>query len=172
MTDGAAHKARIVTQSAVGRSVPRQEDPALLTGRGAYVDDIALPDILHCAFVRSSVAHAMIDSIDAADARAMDGVHAVLTLPDLMPVLNSGRMPLGASPINGENSSTPFVLCNREVAYVGEAIALVVARSRYIAEDAAARVMVEMSPLPVVGDARAAMAVDSPVCHCGACFHA
>jgi carbon-monoxide dehydrogenase large subunit len=163
MTDGAAHKARIVTQSAVGRSVPRQEDPALLTGRGAYVDDIALPDILHCAFVRSSVAHAMIDSIDAADARAMDGVHAVLTLPDLMPVLNSGRMPLGASPINGENSSTPFVLCNREVAYVGEAIALVVARSRYIAEDAAARVMVEMSPLPVVGDARAAMAVDSPV---------
>ncbi|HEY6630345.1 MAG TPA: xanthine dehydrogenase family protein molybdopterin-binding subunit [Rhizobiaceae bacterium] len=147
---------------AVGRAVKRLEDPALLTGKGRYLDDIVLPGTLHCAFVRSSVAHARIDRIDVEPARALDGVHAVLTLDDLMPMLTSGRMPLGASPVADRNSSTPFVLSNREVAYVGEPIALVVAASRYIAEDAAARVVVDMSPLPVVTDAIAAMEPDSP----------
>lgn len=155
-------KPRIIAQNATGRSVPRLEDPVLLKGEGHYLDDIALPDILHCAFVRSPHAHARIDSIDAEDARAMAGVHAVLTLPDLMPALNSGRMPLGASPIREENNSTPFVLSDKEVAYVGEPIALVVAASRYIAEDAVARVMIEMSPLPVVADARLGMAEGAP----------
>lgn len=146
----------------------RLEDPVLLKGQGHYLDDIALPDTLHCAFVRSPHAHARIDSIDVEDARAMEGVHAVLTLPDLMSALNSGRMPLGASPIREENNSTPFVLSNKEVAYVGEPIALVVAASRYIAEDAVARIMIEMSPLPVVADARAGMAEGAPAVRTGA----
>lgn len=163
MNDLSPDSTGVVTHAAVGRSVPRLEDPALLTGKGRYLDDIWLPDILHCAFVRSPVAHARIERIDVEAARAMDGVHAVLTLADLMPMLTSGRMPLGASPIKGENSSTPFVLSDREVAYVGEPIVLVVAHSRYLAEDAAARVEVDYAPLPVVCDARAAMAADSPV---------
>jgi carbon-monoxide dehydrogenase large subunit len=155
--------AKVVTHAAVGRSVPRLEDPALLTGQGRFLDDIVLPDILHCAFVRSPLAHAHIERIDVEAARALDGVHAVLTLADLLPMLASGRMPLGASPIKGENSSTPFVLSNKEVAYVGEPIVLVVARSRYVAEDAAALVQLELTPLPVVCDARAAMEPGSPV---------
>ncbi|MDQ2633480.1 MAG: xanthine dehydrogenase family protein molybdopterin-binding subunit [Pseudomonadota bacterium] len=154
---------RVETHAAVGRSVKRLEDPALLTGQGRYLDDIDLPGILHCAFVRSSLAHAKIDRIDVEDARSIDGVHAVLTLADLLPMLTSGRMPLGASPVGGQNSSTPFVLSNHEVAYVGEAIVMVVATSRYIAEDAAARVIVEMSPLPAVTDAVAAMDDAGPV---------
>lgn len=147
----------------VGRSVPRLEDLALLTGAGRYLDDIHLPDILHCAFVRSPVAHARIERIDVDAARAMEGVHAVLLLADLMPMLTSGRMPLGASPVAGETRSTPFVLSNHEVAYVGEPIALVVACSRYVAEDAVARVDIEFTPLPVACDARAAMEADAPL---------
>ncbi|MFK8252310.1 xanthine dehydrogenase family protein molybdopterin-binding subunit [Ancylobacter terrae] len=146
----------------VGRPVPRLEDPALLTGAGRYLDDILLPDLLHCAFLRSPVAHARIERIDVEAARALAGVHAVLLLADLMPMLTSGRMPLGASPVSGETRSTPFVLSNREVAYVGEPIALVVACSRYVAEDAVARVEIDFAPLPVVCDARVAMKADAP----------
>ncbi|MCS0497255.1 xanthine dehydrogenase family protein molybdopterin-binding subunit [Ancylobacter sp. MQZ15Z-1] len=163
MTGTPASQPRVVTRPSVGRPVPRLEDLPLLTGAGRYLDDIELPELLHCAFVRSPVAHARIERIDVEAARAMDGVHAVLTLADLMPKLTSGRMPLGASPIKGENSSTPFVLADREVAYVGEPIVLVVAHSRYLAEDAAAQVQVDFTPLPVASDARAAMAPDSPL---------
>lgn len=154
---------RVTTHAAVGRSVPRLEDPALLVGQGRYLDDIVLPDILHCAFVRSSAAHAKIDRIDTEAARGLDGVVAVLTIEDLLPLLASGRMPLGASPIKGENSSTPFVLSNKEVAYVGEPIAVVVAKSRYIAEDAAALVEVDLTALPVMCDAREAIKPDAPI---------
>ena len=162
MTDTSAPDSRVVTRPAVGRSVPRLEDVPLLTGQGRYLDDIPLPDTLHCAFVRSPVAHARIERIDVEAARAVEGVHAVLTLTDLMPMLTSGRMPLGASPTKGENSSTPFVLSDREVAYVGEPMVLVVATSRYLAEDAAARVEIDITPLPAACDARTAMAPDSP----------
>lgn len=163
MTDGnSPSQSRVVTHAAVGRSVPRLEDPALLTGHGRFLDDIMLPDTLHCAFVRSSVAHARVDRIDVTQACALEGVHAVLTLDDLLPFLTSGRMPLGASTTKAQNSSTPFVLSNKEVAYVGEPIVMVVARSRYVAEDAAALVQVDLTPLPIVADARAAMDAGSP----------
>ncbi|KJS11053.1 MAG: dehydrogenase [Hoeflea sp. BRH_c9] len=148
----------------VGQRVTRIEDGPLLTGHGEFLDDIVLPDLLHCAFVRSPLAHARVDSIDLEAARALPGVHAVLTLEDLMPKLRSGRMPLGASPVGGQNKSTPFVLSGKEVAYVGEPMVLVVAGSRYIAEDAAALVNIAFSSLPVVSDARKALAAGAPVC--------
>ena len=107
----------------IGQSVPRLEDPALLRGNGRYVDDIRLADVLHCAFVRSSLSHAKILSIDTEVARTMPGVHAVLTASDLAPLLTSLRMPLGTSTSKTQNSSTPFVLQAKEVAYVGEPIA-------------------------------------------------
>ncbi|MYZ48513.1 xanthine dehydrogenase family protein molybdopterin-binding subunit [Propylenella binzhouense] len=147
---------------AVGRSVPRIEDPALLVGKGRYVDDIALPGTLHAAFVRSASAHARIAAIDTAAAAGMPGVHAVLTAADLRPVLRSLRLPLGASPTSSENSSTPFVLNGHEAAYVGEPIALVVADTRYEAEDAAGAVFVDYEPLPVVADARRAVEAGTP----------
>jgi aerobic carbon-monoxide dehydrogenase large subunit len=163
MSASQAVEPRIVTSPSVGRAVPRLEDPKLLSGRGQYLDDIALPGLLHCAFLRSSVAHALIDRIDVEAARAMPGVHAVLTLADLMPKLTADRMPLGASPTGGQSNSTPFVLASREVAYVGEPIAMIVADSRYLAEDAVARVQVGFTPLPVVSDARKAIAAESSV---------
>jgi carbon-monoxide dehydrogenase large subunit len=140
----------------VGKSVPRLEDRPLLIGKGHYVDDILLPDILHCAIVRSSVAHATILSIDAEAARSTPGVHAILTASDIAPLLTSPRMPRLTSATKTQNTSTPFVLQQKEVAYVGETIAVVVADSRAEAEDAANAVQIEYQPLPVVTDARRA----------------
>ncbi|RDV02050.1 xanthine dehydrogenase family protein molybdopterin-binding subunit [Undibacter mobilis] len=162
MTGHDSQKPAVPAALSVGRAVPRLEDPKLLRGQGQYLDDIALPGLLECAFLRSSAAHAKIDDLDVEEARAMPGVHAVLILADLMPKLTSGRMPLGASPTGGQSNSTPFVLSNSEVAYVGEPIAMVVADTRYLAEDAAARVKVAYTPLPVVTDARAGMSADAP----------
>ncbi|MGH6692594.1 MAG: hypothetical protein ACREF4_18150, partial [Gammaproteobacteria bacterium] len=76
----------------IGSRFKRLEDLPLLTGRGRFVDDIRLPDLLHVAFLRSPHAHALIKSIDASSARALNGVHAVLTLDDLTPVLTRRRM--------------------------------------------------------------------------------
>ena len=152
-----------MTRREVGRAVPRLEDPALLTGNGRYLDDIDLPDLLHCAFLRSPVAHAKIIRADLDAARAMSGVAAVLMSRDLAPLLASRRMPLGASMTGGVNESTPFVLASQEVAYVGEPIALIVAQSRALAEDAVAAVQIEFEPLPIVADARSALEPSSPV---------
>jgi aerobic carbon-monoxide dehydrogenase large subunit len=77
-----------------GRSVLRLEDRKLLRGAGRFVDDIDLPGVLHAAFVRSPIAHGRIARIDAATARAADGVHAVLTYADLRPLITCDRIPL------------------------------------------------------------------------------
>ena len=141
----------------IGAAFPRIEDRTLLVGKGRYVDDIPMPDVLHIAVVRSGVAHALIRGVDKEAARSMPGVHAILTIEDLMPVLADARMPLGAGTSDQRNSSTPFVLAKGEVAYVGEAIALVVAENRYLAEDAAALVEIDYENLDVVSDAREAI---------------
>jgi carbon-monoxide dehydrogenase large subunit len=138
----------------VGKSIPRLEDPALLIGKGRYIDDIRLADVLHCTFVRSTAAHALLKKIDIEAARQMPGVYAVLTASDLAAVLTSPRMPLGASTAQTQNSHTPFVLQDKEVAYVGEPIAIVVANSRAEAEDAMVAVEIEYENLPVVTDPR------------------
>ncbi|SLN56863.1 xanthine dehydrogenase family protein molybdopterin-binding subunit [Roseisalinus antarcticus] len=163
-TDTAPPRPATGSYRSIGTPVTRLEDRPLLTGTAEFLDDIVLPDLLSCAFVRSSLAHARIDGIDCTAARQMPGVHAVLTLEDLAPVLRSDRMPLGASPVGGQTRSTPFVLANREVAYVGEPIAIVIADSRYLAEDAAAAVEVRTTTLPVVADARRALDEGAPLC--------
>ena len=146
--------------SLIGSPVPRIEDPPLLKGRGQFLDDISLPGLLHVCFVRSMHAHAAVGSIDVERARAMPGVHAVLTMADLIAVTGGERMPLGASPNKAAGPITPYILSNREVAFVGEAVAMVVAENRYVAEDAAACVAVDYAPLPVVTDIRAAVRDD------------
>ena len=78
----------------IGQPIARIEDAALLTGAGRFVDDVAVPDALEAAFVRSAFAHARIRSIDVAAARAAPGVHAVLTCADIRPLLTQDRMPL------------------------------------------------------------------------------
>jgi len=140
----------------IGSRFRRLEDPPLLKGAGRYVDDILLPGLLHVAFVRSIHAHAAIKSIDASKARTLPGVHAVLTLDDLAPVLAKRRMV--REPAQGKPRETmwPYALSAGEVAYVGETIALVAAVNRYVAEDAAALVEVDYELLPPVVDCREA----------------
>ncbi len=147
----------------VGLPVSRIEDPPLLRGQGRYVDDIELPGMLHVAVVRSPMAHAAILGIDGTAAAGMPGVHAVLTMDDLLPLLGDARMPVAASTSDARSVSTPFVLARREVAFVGEAVALIVADSRYLAEDAAALVEVDYDPLIPVADARQAAVPGSPL---------
>ncbi|HEY8612149.1 MAG TPA: molybdopterin cofactor-binding domain-containing protein, partial [Roseomonas sp.] len=152
----------------VGRDVPRLEDAALIRGQGRFVDDIAPPGLLHAAFLRSPHAHAAIDRIDAAAARALPGVHAVLTLADLAPHLTDTRLVVALpSPAYRLELHRP-VLADSEVVHVGEAIAVVIAESRHIAEDAAALVDVDYDPLPPVADCVAALEPGAPVAHRGA----
>jgi carbon-monoxide dehydrogenase large subunit len=157
----------------VDTSVLRLEDPDLLTGRGRFVDDVKLRGTLAAAFVRSPFAHAAFHNIDTSVARALPGVHAVYTLEDLRPHLTSDRTPLGQSvrELVGLSATTlrenitPFVLARDEVCYVGEAVAVVIAESRSIAEDAASRVEVEYEALAAVSDCRDAAQPTSAAVH-------
>ena len=130
----------------IGQRVLRKEDPRLLTGRGQFVDDISLPGMLHCAFARSPIARGRIVSIDTSAARDMPGVHAIYTQAELaaQPVTMYSFYYLPP-----EVEVTP--LANGRVAYVGEPVALVIADSRAIAEDAASLIEVEYDEeIPVV----------------------
>jgi aerobic carbon-monoxide dehydrogenase large subunit len=141
----------------VGSSFRRLEDAPLLRGAAHFVDDIRAPALLYAHFLRSPHAHAKITRIDCAAARALPGVHAVLTLDDLAPVLRKNRMV--REPGQGgsvRQNLWPYALSAGEVAFVGEPIALIVAKDRYVAEDAAGLTEVEYDILPAVADARQA----------------
>jgi carbon-monoxide dehydrogenase large subunit len=135
----------------VGQRVPRKEDPRLLTGRGQFVDDISLPGMLHVAFVRSPIARGKILSVDTAIARDVPGVHAIYTATDLAQ-LKVEMLTFFLTP--SEVPITP--LAGEYVAYVGDPVAMVIADSRHIAEDAAALVEVEYAeedPVVTIADA-------------------
>jgi carbon-monoxide dehydrogenase large subunit len=146
----------------VGERIRRIEDPALLRGAGRFVGDIDLPGMLHAAFVRSPYAHAIIKGIDVGAAATMPGVVAVMTARDIKRGLSTLRMPLGFPTTALPPDITPFVLTPEEVCFVGEAVALVLATSRYTAEDGAAAVSVDYEPLPVLADCRDALKPGSP----------
>ena len=131
----------------IGQRVTRREDARLVTGRGTYVDDVAVPGVLHVAFVRSDVARGTLLSVDVDEARALDGVVAVFTGAELNPEVQSSWVDY-----EGPTGGTPMyrVLAQGDVRFAGEPIALVVAESRYVAEDAAELVAVEIDPLPAV----------------------
>ena len=132
-----------------GTRVPRVEDPRLLRGRGTYVDDIERPAMLHACFVRSPLARGRIVAIDATEARALPGVHAVFLAADLNPhVHEQWHSQLG--PASPETPRPP--LADGEVRFVGDPVALVIADNRYIAEDACDLVLVDYEPLPPVVD--------------------
>jgi carbon-monoxide dehydrogenase large subunit len=146
----------------IGQPIPRIEDAALLTGAGRFVDDVPVADALEAAFVRSSFAHARIRSVDVAAARVAPGVHAVLTYADIRPLLTQDRMPLELRVETLPPNVTPYPLAKDEVVFAGEAIAAVIADTRYAAEDAAALVQVEYEPLPAVADCLAAIEPGAP----------
>src|SRR6267143_2974822 len=132
----------------IGRSLPRQEDPRLLRGKGQYVGDVVLPGLLHLAVVRSPHAHARIAGIDVRAARAAPGVVAVLTAADLEGI---GALPVLAHPPGQRQSDFPVLPADRAV-YAGQPVAAVVAEDRYVAEDAVDAVRVDWDPQPVLTD--------------------
>ena len=142
----------------VGARVPRVEDPRLLRGRGRFVDDLQPPGLRHAAFVRSPFAHAHITAIDAAATRALPGVDLVLTAVDLVGV--AGMMQ-GAGPA-GLHTPAFGPLAHDRVRFVGDPVAIVVAASRALAEDACELLDVTYEPLPAIIDVDAALAPGAP----------
>jgi aerobic carbon-monoxide dehydrogenase large subunit len=143
-----------VTTRSLGEPVKRNEDARLLRGQALFIDDIELPGMLHAAFLRSNVAHARIRSIDTAAAAARPGVVAVYTAADLGSYWRPGPLLVPPPPIAGAvfNPHTQVPLAKDKVRYVGEPVAVVLADSRYIAEDALADITVEYDPLPAAVD--------------------
>jgi carbon-monoxide dehydrogenase large subunit len=147
---------------ALGARIARNEDDRFLRGEGVYVDDVDAPDALHVAFVRSPVAHARIRAIDVSDAAALPGVAKVYTHLDLGE--HGKPLPLLFPHDDMPYPATQHPLAVGDVKYVGQTIAMVVATSRYVAEDAAELVEVEYDELPVVVDYEAA-AEGGPLVH-------
>lgn len=144
-----------------GAPLRRTEDERLLRGNGRYVDDIELPGQLHAAFVRSVHANARIRSIDVAAAAVAPGVHLVLTGSDLGQL--NAPLPAFVPDGNMRHPHTQLPLATERVRYVGEAIAIVVADDRYLAEDAAGLVEIDYEPLDAVVDLAAAQTTEARV---------
>ena len=143
-----------------GARVNRVEDVRLLTGRGTFVDDVSLPGMLHAYFVRSHLARAVIRSIDTSRALEVPGVHAVFTADDLNPGVNE-QWHTSIGPEGPETPRPP--LATGEVRFVGDPVALVLAESRYLAEDAAELVDIDYEALPAVVDYTKAEQADTLV---------
>jgi carbon-monoxide dehydrogenase large subunit len=155
----------------MGAEVKRKEDPRLITGTSTYVTDIALPGMLHVAFVRSPHAHARIRRIDASAALKVPGVRMVVTGQDIKP-LAKPVPPASASAEGGASSDAPgrqhVALSIGVVRHVGEAVAAVLAESDYAAHDGVEAVAVDWEPLPAVTDIFNAMEPGAPQLHADA----
>jgi len=150
-----------------GERIKRNEDPRLLTGQGLYVDDVDLPNMLHAAFLRSPYAHAKINNIDVSQAIQREGVVAVYTANDLGDYWKEGPLLVSPPPVKDItfNQKTQVPLAKNKVKFAGEPIVMVLAESRYIAEDALADILVDYEPLQAVVDMEKALAEDSPLIH-------
>ncbi|HEU5321367.1 MAG TPA: xanthine dehydrogenase family protein molybdopterin-binding subunit [Methylomirabilota bacterium] len=154
-----------------GAAVKRREDPRFLRGEARYVDDVKLPGMLHAAFLRSPHAHARLAAVRTEPAAAMPGVARVFTFADLAPRLRPlprfGAVPPGlAAAVRVDVRQAPqYALCRDRARHVGEIVAMVVADSRYRAEDAAERIEVEWEPEPAAVDMVAAAAPGAPLVH-------
>jgi carbon-monoxide dehydrogenase large subunit len=142
--------------SILGNAVRRTEDPRILIGEATYFDDEPVQGLLHLAFVRSTIAHARVESVDVSEAAAVPGVAAVYTAADL-----------GLTPLQGFAMVPPVFarppLASETVRFVGDIVAAVVAEARSQAVDAAELVVVDYDPLPAVVDPEAALEDAAPV---------
>jgi carbon-monoxide dehydrogenase large subunit len=152
---------------AFGRPLTRNEDPRLLRGEALFVDDVELPGLAHAAFLRSPHAHARILSVDLAAARARPGVIAVYAAADLGDYWQPGPLLVPPPPVPGMvfHQCCQVPLARDKVRHVGEPVVMVVAESRYIAEDALADISVEWDMLPAVGDLEAALLPGAALVH-------
>ncbi len=150
-----------------GQRIKRNEDPRLLTGQALYVDDVDLPGMLHAAFLRSPYAHARINEIDVAPAKQRKGVIAIFTAADLGDYWKPGPLLVSPPPVKDIifNERTQVPLAKDVVRFSGEPLVMVLAESRYLAEDALADIRVDYEPLPVVVDPELALQPDSPLVH-------
>ncbi|HEX4328462.1 MAG TPA: molybdopterin cofactor-binding domain-containing protein, partial [Burkholderiales bacterium] len=147
-----------------GQPVKRNEDARLLTGTALFVDDVELSGMLHAAFLRSPHAHARIVSIDTEAAKARPGVIAIYTAEDLGDYWQPGPLLVPPPPVPGIvfNLRTQVPLAKGLVRHVGEPVVLVIAESRYIAEDAVGDIVIDFDPLPVAAELEAAARPDAP----------
>jgi carbon-monoxide dehydrogenase large subunit len=143
----------------IGKPVKRREDKRLVTGHGTYVDDVSLPGMLHAAFARSTIARGRLLSVDTSEAEALPGVVAVFTGKSGFDVLAPWW------PHMQEGSPDLYPLAIDDVRFVGDPIAIVIAKSRYIAEDAAELIDIEYEPQDPILDYTAAAEPDSPIVH-------
>jgi carbon-monoxide dehydrogenase large subunit len=146
----------------VGRSIRRVEDPRLLVGAGQFLDDLPRDGVLHAAFVRSPHAHARIVSIDTSAAEALGGVVLALTGAEIAD--QAGPMRVEVTAPWHRATTRPHLAVDR-VRFAGEAVALIVAESRYLAEDALELIDVEYEPLEVAGSVAQALESGAPALH-------
>ena len=146
----------------IGQSVTRKEDQRLLTGHGQYVDDITVPGMLHAAFLRSDIARGAITRLDVGAARELPGVAAVFTWSDFHGVFGEGWHAM-----LGEELQVPPPLAIGDVRHVGDPIALVVATSRYIAEDACDLIEVDIDAAQAVVEFSTAHLDTDNIVHAG-----
>ena len=142
------------TATLIGQPLARAEDPRFLKGAGTFVDDLKRAGMVHAVVLRSSVAHGRIRSVDATAARVMRGVHAVITATDIgenIPVI-----PLRLANLPEFNGYLQPVIAKDKVRYVGEPVAVVVAETQALAEDALERIEVDIERLPALPDQHAA----------------
>ncbi|MDB5775461.1 MAG: carbon-monoxide dehydrogenase [Herbaspirillum sp.] len=147
------------TGALIGQPMERVEDAALLTGRAIFVDDLHRPDMLHAAVLRSPMAHGRIAGLDIGAARAAPGVHAVFTAADI--ARGGLDIPIIRPRLADVPQYRPYlqpVIASDKVRYVGEPIALVIADSRALAEDALELIGLDIEPLPAIPDCAAAEA--------------
>src|SRR5205814_6330986 len=136
----------------IGKPVERFEDLRLLRGKGSYVDDQHAEGMLHAAILRSSIGHGRIRAIDAAQARGMPGVHAIFTAVDIAKGGPVPTIPLRLAPLPELVPYEQPVIASTQVNYVGEPIAVVVADTPALAEDALDAINVDIESLPAVVD--------------------
>jgi carbon-monoxide dehydrogenase large subunit len=150
-----------------GSSTPRVEDPQLLTGLGCFVDDLHPEGMLHAYVLRSPHAHALIRGVDMSRARTAPGVVLAISYADLPQVLRDRPLPAVIFNPAIRHTITQYAVAKDEVCYVGEPVAVVVARERNLAEDAAELIDVDYETLPVVATLEQAIASDGPKAHHG-----
>lgn len=156
----------------VGQPMQRREDLRLLTGGGQYVADMVLSGMLHVAFVRSPMAHGRILNVELSRARELPGVVLAMSGPELVefvPPVSDQQLPLPSKwrtqvPHTIHNPQQPLLAWDK-VRHVGEAVAVIIAESRYIAEDAVDLVDLEIEELPAVVDAIAALEPEAAELH-------
>ncbi|MGO4839296.1 xanthine dehydrogenase family protein molybdopterin-binding subunit, partial [Rhizobiaceae sp. 2RAB30] len=140
----------------IGQALPRLEDARLLTGKGIFVDDFTRPDMAYAVVVRSQAAHGRLLNIDRSAALELPGVVAVLTATDLPAEIP--RIPFRIAVFEDAAGFQQPVIASDKVRYVGEPVALIIAESRAIAEDAAEMVLVEIEELPAVASSKDSLA--------------